>query len=216
MYDLQTIMRGLLWVAYVLYVFCFVPQVLTNIERKSTAGVSNATIFIYFYGYLIEVLYAYFLGLPLALRVMIPVGAGVAGTLVLQRFYYDPDPWLRFRAAIIYATALMAVLLLAVLGVWYPWVTGHLAGWVGTIMWFIYQIPQAWKVYKTKSVEGFNFFFIIIAIVGAVIEIIAGILIPLPPQAVFNGSRGLLFCCIFIWQFSLYHKRSWREWLTFK
>lgn len=208
MYDLQTIMRALLWVAYVLYVFCFIPQVFTNIERKSTAGLSNTTIFIYFYGYLIEILYAFFLGLPLALKVMIPVGAAVAGTLVVQRLYYDPGPQHRHRVFAIYGTAMGSVGALMLLGQWYPFFTGNLAGWIGTIMWLVYQIPQVVKVQQAKSVEGFNFLFIVIAIIGAVIEIAAGIIIPLPPQAVFNGSRGLLFCSIFIWQFWMYGKPS--------
>lgn len=216
MYDLQTIMRGLLWVAHILYVLCFVPQVFTNIERKSTDGLSNTTIFIYFYGYLIEILYAFFLNLPMALKVMIPAGAGVAGTLVAQRMYYEANHRRRRTALVIYATAMSVIVALGLLGRHHPIFVGNLAGWIGSCMWLIYQIPQVAKVHRTRSVAGFNFFFILIAITAAVIEVTSGIIIPLPAQSVFNGCRGLLFCGIFIWQFSLYHKRTWREWLTFK
>lgn len=213
MFNAAYVMRILLWFAYALYVACFVPQVMTNHRVKSTKGLSNTTICIYFFGYLIEILYAFLLGLPLALRVMIPLGAGVAGTLVGQRIYYETNKWHRLRAIVLYVSLSCFAVAMALWGISQPLLVGHLCGWIGSMCWFIYQLPQFYKVYKTKSVEGFNYALIIIASIGAVIEIAAAVIIPLPPQALFNGMRGLLGALLFTYQFNLYHKGSWHEWI---
>lgn len=208
------LMRGLLWVAYILYVACFLPQVVTNYRRQSTDGLSNATIFIYFFGYLVEILYAFFLDLPIALKVMIPMGAGVAGTLVIQRLYYDPQPEYRVRTMAAYGLVLIAFLI----GVWagqhHPHFVGHLCGWVGSLCWFAYQVPQVYKVHTRRSVKGFNFWFILIASIGAFIEVAAAIIIPLPAQGLFNGTRGLFFNLILTLQFYRYHSGPIRNWFA--
>lgn len=214
MFDVAYVMRSLLWVAYILYVGCFVPQVVTNHRMGSTKGLSNATIFIYFFGYLIEILYAYLLGLPLALRVMIPVGAGIAGALVVQRIYFENRWWRRWQAMSLYGTLLLIAAFLTGWGMAHPHFVGHVCGWIGTVCWLVYQIPQIYKIHRAKSVEGFNYWFIIIASIGSVIEIAAAVAIPLPPQALFNGCRGLLGSMIFTYQFYKYHKHSWYKWVS--
>ena len=78
-------------------------------------------------------------------------------------------------------------------GAWHPRLVGHLCGWIGVFCWFAYQVPQVYKVRRKRSVEGFNFWFIIIASIGAIIEVAAAIVIPLPAQGLLNGCRGLFF-----------------------
>jgi uncharacterized protein with PQ loop repeat len=212
--DAAQFMRSMLWVAYILYFGCFIPQVVTNYRRRSTDGLSNTTIFIYFFGYLIEILYAFFLDLPLALKVMIPIGALIAFLLVLQRLYYDPSPRLRWKVLTLYSGISTAFILVAWWGQQHPYLVGHACGWIGSLCWFAYQIPQVYKVNRTKSVEGFNYWFIIITSVGAVIEVAAAIIIPLPAQGLFNGSRGLFFNLIFTYQFYKYHKQPWYRWVS--
>lgn len=208
-YDLPSIMRGMLWVAYVLYVVCFIPQVFTNVARQSTDGLSKATVFIYFYGYVIEILYVYFLDLPMALKVMVPMGALVATILVIQQFYYESFSNRRWHMVGQYIIALASIALLVGIGQTQPVFIGNLAGWIGSVMWLTYQIPQVYKIHTTRSVQGFNFLFIIIATTGAIIEVAAAIAIPLPPQGLFNGVRGFMFCMVFIYQFSQYHPLPW-------
>lgn len=212
--DAALFMRGMLWVAYVLYVGCFIPQVVTNHRRQSTDGLSNTTIFIYFFGYLIEILYAFFLNLPLALKVMIPLGALVAFALVVQRLCYDPSPQHRWKVITLYSGVVTAFLLTAWWGQSHPYLVGHVCGWVGSFCWFAYQIPQVYKVHSRRSVEGFNYWFVIIASIGAIIEIAAAIIIPLPAQGLFNGSRGLFFNMILTYQFYKYHKGPWYRWVS--
>jgi len=197
-------MEILLWVAHIFYVSCFIPQLFTNYWRKSTDGVSSTTIFIYFTGYFIEILYVYYLHLPLPFRAMIPLGACVAFILALQRIYYDARGFKLLKLIALYSSIVIFVCIGGLIGRWYPLVVGHIAGWLGTCMWLVYQIPQVWKVQKTESVRGFNFLFVLISGSGAIIEIVSAVVLKLPYQTLFNGLRGFTFTIIFAYQFWKY------------
>lgn len=201
-------MRGMLWVAYILYVGCFIPQIYTNYKRRSTSGISNVTIFLYFFGYLVEVPYAFFLNLPLSCKIMLPFGALVAFILALQRVYYERSRLSKRRALTWYGGTVFTVLAIAGIGIEYPFYIGHMCGWMGSTVWLIYQVPQVIKVFARKSVEGFNPLLILIGVSAALIEIAAALIIPLPVQALFNGIRGLVLAIIFTFQFLLYRKRG--------
>ncbi len=204
MYEL--FWHGILWLVHILYVGCFVPQVFTNFSRRSTDGLSPVTIFIYFCGYIVETLYVHLLHMPLAYRVMIPLGGVIAGTLVLQRFWYLKEERFRFRLLLIYATVIAVSLLLTIIGMNHPAVVGHACGWIGMFLWTIYQLPQTIKVFRDKSVEGFNFGYVLLAGTGSFLELIASLVVGLPLQTVLNGVRGTVFTLIFLYQFNKYKK----------
>jgi len=206
MYDL--FWHGVLWLAHILFVVCFIPQVFTNFNRRSTDGLSPVTIFIYFCGYLIETLYVHFLQMPLAYRVMIPFGGMVAGTMVMQRFWYLKEEQLRYRLLLSYAATIAVAFMLTVVGMNYPAFVGHICGWVGMLLWTVYQLPQTIKVFREKSVDGFNFGFVLLAGTGSLLEFIASLVRGLPLQTVLNGVRGTAYMGVFLYQFYLYGKKQ--------
>jgi len=202
------IAHGILWISYALYVFCFLPQVFTNHKIQSVQGLSELTIFLYLFGYLTEIPYVFFLDQPLACKVMMPMGAVVALLLAVQHVYFEPDRARKLRTALHYGGITLAVGLLSLCGFWHPHIVGNIAGWICVVLWITYQIPQVIKVFRSKSVEGFNPWMVSLVGLGAAMEIIAALTIPLPVQTLFNGIRAFCMAGIFAAQFLAYREKG--------
>ena len=201
---LPSLWTGALWVSYVLYVLCFIPQVFTNYRLKSVSGVSSATVLLYYGGYFLEVLFAYFLDLPLACRVILPIGFLVSLVLVGQSLYYAESKEIFYRTLRLYAGVNTLFIALAILGVWYPYYVGHFCGWVATTAFAFYQVPQIIKHFVSRSVDGFNPALIALEASAAFLEVAAAFAIPLPQQVIYNGVRAFLCAAVLLVQFVLY------------
>lgn len=196
-----------LWVSYTLYVVGFCPQVVTNYRLKSTAGVSESSILIYFIGYMIEIWYALYLCLPFQMVLLIIAGAVVAAVLAVQYFLYRKKTVNLLRLELIYGAVIAGWLGLGVAGLWYPVFVGNIAGWTGTVMFTVYQIPQIFKIYKQKHIQGFNPWFILIGATATVCELLGAYGLNLPPQTKFNATRGAVSTLILVF-FYWYYGRA--------
>lgn len=205
------IFHGCLWLSYILYLACFVPQIITNYKLKSTAGVSNTTIFVHFTGYFIEIWYAFYCNLPLELKILIPAGAVVALALAVQRFKYATDRKEWSYLFILYGAITLLWMALGIGGVWFPCEVGTLCGWIGAAMWTWYQLPQVRKMYTQRHSYGFNPWVIAMMLVAGIGEAAAGFGLSLPLQTKYNGVRGVIFSLILMILHYVHRERTARK-----
>ena len=213
MYNLQTLLHVFLWGSLLCYVVSFVPQLLTNYRRGSTAGLSYLMVFANFYSYVNAGIYANLLNLPLPLRILLPAGACVSLGIVLQQWWYAESQQDRWYMAVLYGIGLVVSGFFVVQGQQQPMLYGDIAGWVGSGLWLSYNIPQLIRFYQKKSVRGFNFLVAVMNIIGSLIECIAAVGLGLPIQTFINGSSCFVFGLLYVYKFSRYSDKPWREWM---
>lgn len=201
--NMEFICSLLLWASQIVYSVCLVPQIFTNYKEKSGAGTSALFLFGFLNLYFSMFVFIVCLGLPLAYALCVPFQLLVALILILQRLYYDTwkNSWHLWLGLVMNTIFFFGITFLAYL---YPLAVGHTLGWVGFSIGCINQIPQMIKLYKEKSVHGFNIAFVILIGVAAAIELFSTILLCLPAQTLFSALRNLVFVAIFSTQFALY------------
>lgn len=202
----ELIINTMLFSARTLSVLGILPQIFLNYRSKSTKGLSKIFLFIYFSGYAINLLYVYGLNLPSAYKIMAPLSFLFVSILVSQYFFYTKQKIL-LRSIFLYCTFFFSFSLLILLAINFPNKIGNLAGWVSFLIWFVYLLPQMFKIYSKKSVEGFSLTFVFLGVIGNLLELIAILALRLPIQSVFITVRGIIFCSIFCLQFWMYRKK---------
>ncbi len=200
------IFNTLLLVARIIGLSGLVPQIILNYKEKSTESLSNIFLFIYLVGYAINLLYVYGLGLPIAYKIMAPLAFLLVLILVFQCFLYNKHKVI-FRLIISCCTFFLLFFLLIILTVNFPNKIGNLAGWICFLIWFVYLLPQIFRIYSKKSVKGFSFLFAFLGLIGNLLELIGILALRLPIQSIFIAIRGLAFCSIFCLQFWMYRKK---------
>jgi uncharacterized protein with PQ loop repeat len=193
-----------LWLAQIFYFACFVPQIFTNYRLKSGRGISELMLIAYLNTYFCLTIYIFCLNLPLAYKIMVPV-QGVAGLiLILQRIFYDFKT--EKRMLFFYSANSLVFILLIPYAFKNPMYVGHFLGWVSFVLTLCNQLPQVFKIYREKSVEGFNFLFAFFTGLAAAIETTVAVVAGLPIQTLFMAMRGVVLFLIFSWQFRIYKK----------
>jgi len=193
-----------IWVSQMFYFIGFIPQIILNYRLKSARGLSDLYIFAFFNGYLADIYYIFCLDFPIQYRIMIPVCAVAIGIIVLQRFYYGAPGPARTRLAFLYLTNIAIFMAVFPYAVSHTHLVGHIAGWVTTLIWSTYQLPQIIKLLTQRSVQGFSFALTTMCALAALLEGIAALILGLPSQTLINTGRGVLFYFIFCVQFLLF------------
>ena len=191
-----------MWASMTFYFVCFIPQIITNFQRKSGSGVSEFLLLLYLNSYLFLMFYIFGLSLPLAYRILVPLQGLATLVLILQRLYYEPV----LRLIAMYAANIIAAACVIPLAIKNPIEIGSLFGWLAFAVILVNQLPQAIKVYREKSVAGFSFLFVAFTGLAAIIETAAAFAAPLPAQTQCIALRGVLMFVIFCWQFVLYRR----------
>jgi uncharacterized protein with PQ loop repeat len=191
-----------IWVSLSLYFFALLPQIVLNYRLKSGTGLSDLYLWAFFSGYITEIFYVFFLDLPLPYKVFVPLGAVCIAFMVGQRFYYGGDH-LR-RLAVLYSATMVALICTTPLMIRNPLAVGHVTGWIATIVWSVYQLPQMVKIYRTQSVRGFSFTFATVCGIASMLELGVATILPIPVQTQVNAVRGILYYIVFLVQFFLY------------
>ncbi|MCK4651209.1 PQ-loop repeat-containing protein [Candidatus Babeliales bacterium] len=196
-----------LWVVHIIAVAGILPQIFLNYKVKSTYGLSNIYILIYLFGNVTQLFYVFCLDLPIAYKIMSPLSLLLVLALVIQCFIYNKQ---KFECCSIrlYSVNFFILFLLIVLAINFPHKIGHLAGWISLVVWIVYQLPQVYKIYSKKSVEGFSFVTILFMGFQNLLGLIAILALGIPLQSVFAALRGLIFVVIFCFQFWIYGKKS--------
>ena len=187
-----------------LYSFSLLPQALLNYRLKSADGLSELYLFAFFNGYLAETFYIFFLNLPLAYKVLGPLGTLCISVIVCQRFYYATWNKKTIRLGKIY---LVNVALICCSLPWmfmHPILAGNITGWMASVIWCTYQFPQVVKIFLKRSTSGFSFTLATMCGVASVLELSVAGALGLPIQTVVNAIRGIMVYLIFLFQFLIY------------
>jgi len=196
----------MLIVARTIGLFSIIPQIILNYKHKSIDGLSKIFLFIYLIGYSFNLLYVYGLSLPIIYKISAPIAFLLVLILIFQRFLYSNNK-IKLYSVFTYSTFFLLFFLLIILAVYFPKKIGSLAGWISFIIWFVYLLPQMFRVYLKKSVEGFSFLFIFLGIISNSLELIVVLVLGLPIQSIFITVRGIVFCSILCLQFWMYRKK---------
>ncbi|MGD1997429.1 MAG: PQ-loop repeat-containing protein [Candidatus Dependentiae bacterium] len=198
----------LAWIPALVYFSAPWMQALKNFFRGTAQAVSHPMLFIASVGSVARLLFVFFLWLPLAYRCVRPLTLAALFFLVFQSYWYTEDAPLRRRIIIAYTALASVTAALVLWGIWMPSLIGHGAGWVSFVAFSVHQVPQMWKNYRRKSVEGLSFAYLTLLCIGATLEIVIALIMGLPIQSVLNGLRGVAYYSVFCYQFVHYSKES--------
>ena len=200
------IANAAIWIVHIVAAAGIFPQIFLNYKIKSTTGLSNTYMLIYLSAHTVQLFYIFCLDLPIAYKVMGPLSAFLVVILACQYFFYNKRKVTR-RSIKLYCVNFFVLFLFIVLAINFPNKIGHLAGWISVIIWTIYQLPQVFKIYSEKTVEGFSFVGILCGGFQNLLGFIATLALGVPLQSVFTALRGLIFFAIFGFQFWIYRNK---------
>ena len=187
------------WIAQIFFFLAFWPQIILNFKRKSTHGLSDFLFIGYFYGYSFYMLYAYCLNLPLAHKIMIPLGFFAILILIFQRFYYSESKDNGLR--LFFKLSILFFAILTIFAIKHSSFIGHISGWLMMFIFAIYQFPQIFKNYKNKSIQGLSFGLVSIIGFGNFTEFVVALFLGLPAQTYINNLNGILVYAVYLRQF---------------
>jgi len=196
-----------MWAAQIFYFLSFIPQIWTNYQRKSGTGVSDLFLFGYLNAYATFLFYAYCRNLPFVYKFLPALAALAIIIMILQRLYYDTSKAGR-SIGFLFGLNFAATFFIYPFAVQDPYGIGSLCGWANIFFTTVNQIPQMLLIYRTKSVQGFSFMFVVFMGLAAFLELTTAYLAQLPIQTIFSALRNIGTVLIFSTQFYLYKKKS--------
>lgn len=185
----------------------YLTQIRLNYRLHSTDGLSSFYLYLIHIGMGCMVLYHYFLDLPWPLISTIVVIMGLIYVLVGQHIAYAPGVSLFSKRLQIHSMFFVSFVGAFIAGFFYPQVVGHTAGWIGLVVFSCIHLPQIYKNYVRKSVEGLSIGTILFSLAGTVLCIIQWFVFGLPLQTLLKSIRGLLYLTFSLGQF-IYYKRQ--------
>ncbi|MDQ5890899.1 MAG: hypothetical protein QG604_773 [Candidatus Dependentiae bacterium] len=196
------------WIPMILFCGAPLAQVYLNWCKQSTKSLSQWTVFLGISGLMCSLLYDHFMCLPFAYRVMHPLILLAWTMLALQEFWYSGRKSVSKEIAYSYAAVVTIALAVLFWGGMYPLEVGFSTGWLFTILYAIFQLPQLIKNQREKSVEGLSIWYVVMLGSAACAELGIAYWRLLPIQSVLNAVRGLLVYTIFIYQFASFSKKK--------
>lgn len=193
------------WVPLAMYTLAALPQFITSLRTKSAKGVSQGMIYIRLTAVSFYVIYAFSCGLPLAYRVLMPVYWVMLGSLGLQGYLYDSDHTHQRMMRLGYGFSALCATVMIMVARFDPYDAGMVSGWIALCGYAVCEIPQVYKNYRRRSLKGFNFFFPSFLALGAVIELIAGLVLGYPKPTLASSVRILTFYAIYCAQYLRFH-----------
>ncbi len=203
--DINVIKSIIPWISEFAFFIALLPQIVLNYKIKSTSSLSNLFLIFYFAAYTVNVFYIFGLNLPFAYKVLSPLCVVAVLIIILQKFHYEKI-FYNFRMARLYYLSFVFFVAFIPFAIFDPHKVGHVSGWLLVLFWTLYQFPQVYQIYKTKSVVGISFMFLTIIGLANVAEFTAAIVCGLPMQTYFIAIRGMTFYLIYCLQFLLYRK----------
>ncbi|NDD55846.1 PQ-loop repeat-containing protein [bacterium] len=191
------------WVSQVLYTVCFLPQIVTNFRAKSGRGMSEYLLLGYLNLLAVTLFYVFLLELPLAYKIFVPLQLTAVLLLIAQRLWYD-GPRLAKNLGIMYLVNIALLVGCIPYALENPSLVGNMGGWGNVLFGVLSQSPQAFKVWRERSVMGFDKRFVYMLLAGSLCEFTGAFLCNLPLQTKLTSLRGITFACVFLFQFKLY------------
>lgn len=200
----------LVWLAQIFYITCFIPQIMENLRQHSEKGLSdyfligslNSYIFLAYDIFCNRYPWPYMITSAIQL-----IGITV---LIIQRFYYDFSGARAKRFFIFYLLNVIGALSMIPFAQAHPHFMGEFSAWMVIILVGAGMVPQAYKIYKAKSVEGFSFLFITLFSMASFCEFILCLNLDLAFPYMLYTVQDLVMFIVFLIQFLLYAKGdSW-------
>ena len=202
-FDPQLIAYYATWVATSVYFFALIPQIFLNYELRSTSGLSDYMLLLYFSAYATDSIYAHFLNLPISYRTMIPGAFMAVMVIVLQRLYYAPAHGSKkFIQVLCFIASVIGFILF--IGLYDRTIAGWFAGWVSMVSFAVAYLPQLVHVHMVRSVHGVSPVFISMLGIACTIEVVAAFLLGLPFLTLVDCVRGMFVSIVILIQFCMY------------
>ncbi len=202
--SLETLSVIGMWLAQLVYVFVYIPQIITNFKNKTGHGLSDLMLLGYFNALVAVVYYVFSCNLPLAYRLLAPIQIVFIIVLIGQRLIYDKDKTATRPYWFLYGGNMMGALAVFPLSINHPLEVGIGAGWTMFVLSLLNQMPQVMKIFREKSVAGFSIFFALLTLMAGSIEFLTALVVGLPIQTLLSALRGVLFGLVWLVQFKLY------------
>jgi len=195
------------WLPMILFCGAPLAQVYLNWRNRSTKRLSPLTVYLVLMGLCCSLVYDYLMCLPFAYRVMHPLILFAWTTLALQEFWYSGSTRGQKQLLYSYGVLFFGIGFAIFWGQYYPVEVGFVTGWLFTIFYAIFQLPQIIKNQREESVEGLSFWYVSMMGAASIAELgISGWRL-LPIQSVLNALRGVLVYIIFLYQFMSFGKK---------
>lgn len=201
--------NGFAWVALTFYFVCFIPQILENSRLKSTRGLSDFSIYLFYLFALSAFFYTFLTDLPLPYKSIAPLQGVAMIILMMQRMYYGGFSVDKFYSFIVILATVVALGCIS-LALCIPEIVAPTSGWICVVTAILQLAPQGFKVFREKSVHGFSFGFVALRNIAVASEVTFAFLRPMPIQTVAMITVGVIFQAIFSVQFWLYGKKPHR------
>lgn len=199
---------ALVWTAQILYVICFIPQIAENFNRQSERGLSDFLLIGNMNIYLALIFDVFCNGYPYPYKITAILQFFGSVALVCQSFYYDFSRIRAKKMMLCYGANFLVVLACIPLAMRYTQEVGEFCAWFLLLLFSVSFIPQAFKIYRSKSVQGFSFSFITLFAMANFIEYILWGLLDLPLPYMLYTVQNLIMYGVFCVQFFLYTKKD--------
>lgn len=197
------------WCVNILYISALIPQIVLNYRRRSTQGVSDGMLLLYFSAYCAKMIYSYNCQLPLAYRVQSPISTFLVFLLLIQRWNYKSENHSFFVNKVQGLFLFFAVCWSA--SFFYPYRVGYFCGWITAICFALYQLPQLIRVYRTQSSQGISRLFVGILLLATSLEFFSSLLLKLPLPSCLNGLRGIITYTLLLTSCTYYSKKPAKD-----
>ena len=200
---LETVVLFFAWVSQVAYTLCFLPQIVTNYRVKSGSGMSELFLIAYLNLHAVTLFYVFLLNLPFAYKMCVPLQVSLILVMIIQRIWYDREQ-LAKRLSLVYLSNLAILVAFIPYAIDHPMLIGHVGGWGNVVLGLLSQVPQAFKIWRERSVAGFDKSFVYILLFAGLFEFCGAVIGGLPLQTRISSFRVMLFGALFLWQFKLF------------
>ena len=161
-------------ISTLVYFIWFVPQIVLNFKRKSTAGFSLWMHGLLLIGYTADLLYGFGRHMQWQYRMVTIVGLCFLFIEHLQIARYDCRTKAQKYNFIALTAIVISLLIYAVLN--FTWLHHgkryyNIAGFISDLCWMTYIIPQIVKNYRLKSTAGLSHWFVYLSIILSGLDI---------------------------------------------
>lgn len=154
-------------VSTIIYIIWFLPQILENFQHKSTEGLSLWMHGLLLLGYTIDLMYGFGRHMQWQYRLVTVVGLICLLIQHIQFALYNLKSKAAYWNFVVLSGLVVSVLVYAILnitvfhhGKWYYDMTGY----IESVCYFSYVIPQIIKNFRLKSTEGLSRLFVAFSI----------------------------------------------------
>ena len=191
-------------ISLVIYLVCFVPQIIHNQIKHKTSEISLVTHYLMITANTMDLIYAVGLDMPWQ---YILVDVTLLFFLIIQQFQLlnDKTCFKIFAQTTQVMTFITAMVLLA----FFEILSNKqllLLGSISAVIYNLYWLPQIIKNFRNKNAEGFSVVYLSILLFTTVCDVVSGITLSWPIPSVLCSVALIFLIAIQICQFLIYKR----------